>query len=68
MVCPKCKKEYINSHLASFSSGFESAAKNFIENNKPITHCENCKIKLIEDEDKSNILNKLFGEKTMSQF
>ena len=49
MVCPKCKKEYINHSLASYSSGFKTPAKNFLDNNKPTTHCENCNIKLVKE-------------------
>lgn len=47
MICPKCKKEYEEMYLTSYSSGFEDAAGDFIKNNKPITHCENCNRKLV---------------------
>ena len=49
MICPKCKKEYENMNLASYSSGFDNAAKDFIQNNKIITQCENCNIKLVPE-------------------
>ena len=49
MICPKCKKEYENWGLASYSSGFESAAKNFTHNNRIITQCENCNTKLVPE-------------------
>lgn len=49
MICPNCKKEYENMNLASYSSGFENAAKDFIQNNKIITQCENCNTKLIPE-------------------
>ena len=49
MICPKCKKEYENLGLASYSSGFESAAKNFAHNNRIITQCESCNTRLIPE-------------------
>lgn len=47
-ICPKCKKEYINEFLLSYSSGFENVAKEFSDNNIIITTCEKCKIKLVQ--------------------
>lgn len=58
MICPKCRREYANEYLASYSRYFASAAKSFKENNKIITHCENCKKKLI----KEDIFNKSLDE------
>ena len=53
MICPKCKKEYINNVLTSFSGRFESAAKSSLDSNTPSTHCEDCNIKLIHE----NLIN-----------
>ena len=46
-ICPKCKEEYFNEFLASYSSGFEEAAESFENNNKIITICQKCGTKLV---------------------
>lgn len=46
LVCPKCGKEYENRVLMSYSSMFENAAKSFMQNNKEIHECKECKVKL----------------------
>lgn len=48
-ICPKCKKEYINQHLAGFYSDFASVAKEFVENNVIKTHCDECGVKVVEE-------------------
>lgn len=55
-ICPKCKEEYFNRFLASYSSGFEEAAESFVNNNKIITTCQKCGTKLVS-EDKLNYYN-----------
>ena len=53
LICPKCKKKYTNHSLVSYSSQFAPAAKSFLTNNNPILECENCHIKLIDE----NLIN-----------
>ena len=53
LICPKCKKTYTNHSLASYSSQFAPAAQSFLTNNNPILECENCHIKLIDE----NLIN-----------
>lgn len=55
-ICPKCKQEYFNRFLASYSSGFEEAAESFVKNNELITTCQKCNTKLVT-EDKLKYYN-----------
>lgn len=48
-ICPKCKKIYHNYGMMSYYGGMASAAKNFSENNKSITHCTECNLKLVRE-------------------
>ena len=50
-VCPKCKKEYINSTLMSYWGGMAEAARDFVENNENTVICEKCGVRLVEDEN-----------------
>ncbi len=47
VICPKCRKIYKNRELLSFNSRMADAARDFVKNNKPITYCPDCNMKLV---------------------
>lgn len=49
-VCPKCGETFDNYEMLSYNSHMAEAAKDFVKNNKPITHCPKCKVKLVNEE------------------
>ena len=49
--CPKCKKEYKNFEMISYNSRMQDAAEGFLKNNKVKTHCDECGVRLVKEEE-----------------
>ena len=51
LICPFCGREYENKILLSYSSMFAESAKYFMDTNKEVNECEDCKVELIAKDD-----------------